>query len=146
MRVCSPHRPKRYASGGEGERRVLRRGDIHWANLREPIGSEPGYRRPVLIVSADAFNDSRIHTVVAVTITPNLALVDAPGNVDLPAEDSGLDRDSVLNVSQVVTLDKTHLGERAGSLDDDTMRRVEAGLCLVLQLGAEPGGTPTTPA
>ena len=125
---------------------MLRRGDIHWANLREPVGSEPGHRRPVLIVSADAFNDSRIHTVVVVTITSNLTLVDAPGNVDLPAEDSGLVRDSVLNVSQVVTLDKTQLGERAGSLDADTMRSVEAGLRLVLQLGAETGGVPTTPA
>lgn len=141
-----PHRPKPCASGGEGERRVLQRGDIHWANLREPVGSEPGYRRPVLIVSADSFNDSRIHTVVAVAITSNLALVDAPGNVDLPAGESGLDRDSVLNVSQVVTLDKTQLGERAGRLDADTMRRVEAGLRLVLQLSAEPGRSPTTPA
>ena len=125
---------------------MLRRGDIHWVNLREPVGSEPGYRRPVLIVSADAFNDSRIHTVVAVAITSNLALVDAPGNVDLPAGESGLDRDSVLNASQVVTLDKAHLGERAGRLDADTMRMVEAGLCLVLQLGAEPSGVPTRPA
>ena len=125
---------------------MLRRGDIHWANLREPIGSEPGYRRPVLIVSADAFNDSRIHTVVAVAITSNLALVDAPGNVDLPAEESGLDRDSVLNVSQVVTLDKTQLGERTGHLDADTMRRVEAGLRLVLQLDAETGRAPTARA
>ena len=78
-------------------------------------------------------------------ITSNLALADAPGNVDLPAEDSGLVRESVLNVSQVVTLDKTYLGERAGCLDGDTMRRVEAGLRLVLQLGAAPGGVPTTP-
>ena len=105
----------------------------------------PAYRRPVLIVSADAFNDSRIHTAVVVVITSNLALADAPGNVDVPAEDSGLVRDSVLNVSQVVTLDKTYLGERAGCLDSDTMRRVEAGLRLVLQLGAAPGGVPTTP-
>ena len=125
---------------------MLRRGDIHWANLREPVGSEPDFRRPVLIVSADAFNDSRIHTVVAVTITSNLALVDAPGNVELPAGESGLDRDSVLNVSQVVTLDKAHLVERAGSLDAHTMRRVEAGLRLVLQIGAATGGVPTAPA
>ena len=123
---------------------MLQLGDIHWANLREPVGSEPGYRRPVLIVSADSFNGSRIGTVVVVAITSNLALVDAPGNVDLPAEDSGLDRDSVLNVSQVLTLDKTHLGERAGSLDTATMRRLEAGLRLVLQLGAETGGVPST--
>ena len=125
---------------------MLRRGDIRWANLREPVGSEPGFRRPVLIVSADSFNDSRIHTVIGVTITSNLALVDAPGNVELPAGESGLDRDSVLNVSQVVTLDKAHLGERAGSLDAHTMRRVEAGLRLVLQLGAETSGVPTAPA
>ena len=123
---------------------MLRRGDIDWANLREPVGSEPGYRRPVLIVSADAFNDSRIHTVIGVAITSNLALADAPGNVDLPAEDSGLDRDSVLNVSQVITLDKAHLGARAGSLDAATMRSVEAGLRLVLQLSAETGGVPST--
>ncbi len=124
---------------------MLRRGDIHWANLREPVGSEPGFRRPVLVVSADAFNDSRIHTVIGVAITSNLALAEAPGNVELPAEESGLDRDSILNVSQVVTLDKTHLGERAGSLDAHTLRRVEAGLRLVLQLGAETGGVPTAP-
>ena len=123
---------------------MLQRGDIHWANLREPVGSEPGYRRPVLIVSADSFNDSRIGTVVVVAITSNLALADAPGNVDLPAEGSGLARDSVLNVSQVLTLDRAHLGERAGSLDAATMNRVEAGLRLVLQLGAETGGVPST--
>lgn len=122
---------------------MLQRGDIHWVNLREPIGSEPGYRRPVLIVSADSFNDSRIGTVVVVAITSNLALADAPGNVDLPAGDSGLARDSVLNVSQVLTLDKTHLRERVGTLDIATMRRVEAGLRLVLQLGAETGEVPS---
>ena len=123
--------------------RVLRRGDIHWANLREPVGSEPGYRRPVLIVSADAFNDSRINTIVALAISSNLALADAPGNVELPAANSGLDRDSVINVSQVVTLDKIQVKDRAGRVDADTMRRVEAGLSLVLQVGAGPSGTPT---
>ena len=146
MPTCSPHRPTPCGSGGDRERRVLQRGDIHWANLREPVGSEPGYRRPVLIVSADSFNDSRIGTVVVAAITSNLALADAPGNVDLPAEDSGLDRDSVLNVSQVLTLDKAQLGERAGSLDTATMRRVEAGLRLVLQLGTETGEVPTATA
>ena len=126
--------------------RVLRRGDIHWANLRERVGSEPGYRRPVLIVSADAFNDSRINTIVALAISSNLALADAPGNVELPAANSGLDRDSVINVSQVVTLDKIQVKDRAGRVDADTMRRVEAGLSLVLQVGAGPSGIPTLPA
>ena len=125
---------------------MLTRGDIHWANLRERVGSEPVYRRPVLIVSADAFNDSRINTIVALAISSNLALADAPGNVELPAANSGLDRDSVINVSQVVTLDKTQVKDRAGRVDADTMRRVEAGLSLVLQVGAGPSGTPTLPA
>ena len=116
---------------------MLRRGDIHWANLREPIGSATGYRRSVLIVSADAFNDSRISTIVALAISSNLALADAPGNVEMSAADDGLDRDSVVNVSQVVTLDKTQVGDRAGRVDFDTMRRVEVGLRLVLQLGVD---------
>lgn len=115
---------------------MLRRGDIHWVNLREPVGSEPGYRRPVLIVSADAFNDSRISTLVALAISSNLALAEAPGNVELPAAESGLERDSVVNVSQVVTLDKTQVGDRAGCADAEVMRRVEAGLRLVLHLDA----------
>lgn len=115
---------------------MLRRGDIHWVNLRTPVGSEPGYRRPVLIASADAFNDSRISTVVALAISSNLALADAPGNVELPAAGSGLSRDSVVNVSQVVTLDKAQVEDRVASADGDVMRRVEAGLRLVLQLDA----------
>ena len=125
---------------------MLTRGDIHWANLREPAGSEPGYRRPILIVSADAFNDSRINTIVALAISSNLALADAPGNVELPAANSGLDRDSVIDVSRVVTLDKIQVKDRAGRVDADTMRRVEAGLSLVLQVGAGPSGIPTLPA
>ena len=115
---------------------MLRRGDVHWVNLRELVGSEPGYHRPVLIVSADSFNDSRISTVVALAISSNLALADAPGNVELPVAAGGLNRDSVVNVSQVVTLDKAQVGDRAGSADAEVMRRVEAGLRLVLQLDA----------
>ncbi|MYI15420.1 MAG: type II toxin-antitoxin system PemK/MazF family toxin, partial [Acidimicrobiaceae bacterium] len=88
---------------------VIRRGDIHWADLRAPTGSEPGHRRPVLVVSSDRFNRSRISTVLAVAITSNLRLADAPGNVELAASESGLDRDSVVNVSQIVTVDKAAL-------------------------------------
>ena len=116
--------------------RTLRRGDVHWVNLREPVGSGPGYRRPVVIVSADAFNDSRINTVVVLAVSSNLALADAPGNVELPVVAGGLDRDSVVNVSQVVTLDKTQVGDRVGSAGAEAMRRVEAGLRLVLELDA----------
>lgn len=115
---------------------MIRRGDIHWADLGEPTGSEPGHRRPVLVVSSDRFNCSRISTVLAVAITSNLRLADAPGNVELAADESGLDRDSVVNVSQIVTLDKSALSDRAGTADDTAMSRIEAGLALALDLPA----------
>ena len=113
-----------------------RRGEIYWAELREPVGSEPGYRRPVLVVSADSFNRSGLNTVVAVGMSSNTDLAEAPGNVELPANASGLRRDSVVNVSQVLTLDKTRIAGRAGAVDFPTMRRVESGLKLVLELDA----------
>jgi mRNA interferase MazF len=113
---------------------VIARGEIRWAELGDPVGAAPGYRRPMLVVQSDAFNRSRIGTVMAVAITSNLRLVEAPGNVLLPAAESGLPRDSVINVSQVVTLDRGVLGDRVGQLDTPTMRRVDAGLRLVLAL------------
>lgn len=112
----------------------MRRGELWWADLRARRGSAPALCRPVLVVSSDAYNRSRIATVVCVTITSNLRLADAPGNVPLAAGTGGLPKDSVANVSQVVTLDKTDLGERLGALDRPTLRRVEAGLRLVLGL------------
>jgi len=102
--------------------------------LPEPTGSEPGYRRPVLVVQIDDFNKSRIGTIVAVVITSHLALADAPGNVFLPAREAGLPRDSVANVSQVVTLDKGMLVGELRRVQADTMRAVESGLRLVLGL------------
>ena len=113
-----------------------RRGEIYWAELREPAGSEPGYRRPVLVVSSDSFNRSGINTAVAVAISSNTDLAAAPGNVELPAGASGLRRDSVVDVSQVETIDKVLLVSRAGVVDFPTMRRVESGLRLVLGLDA----------
>lgn len=100
--------------------------------LDEPRGSAPGYRRPVLVVQSDAFNRSRIGTVVAVTLTSNLRLADAPGNVLVPRRASGLPRDSVVNVSQIVTLDRADLAERAGQLPRDVLRQVDRGVRLVL--------------
>jgi mRNA interferase MazF len=88
----------------------------------------------VLIVQSDAFNRSRIRTVVAAVVTSNLHLAKAPGNVELPAKESQLPKDSVVNVSQLVTLDKSFLTERAGRIDQNTMRAVESGLRLVLSL------------
>lgn len=114
----------------------MRRGEIWWADLGEPCGSEPGFRRPVLIVQDDAFNASRIGTTIAVVLTSNLALSAAPGNVLLPKRATGLPRDSVANVSQIVTLDKVALVERAGSLPKPRLAMVEEGLRLALSLGA----------
>jgi mRNA interferase MazF len=113
---------------------VIHRGEVWWAELEEPVRSEPGYRRPVLVVQNDAFNRSRIATVIAVALTSNLGLLDAPGNVLLPARLSGLRKDSVVNVSQLVTVDRSTLTSRAGQLDAATMRDVEQGLRLVLAL------------
>jgi mRNA interferase MazF len=113
---------------------VVERGAIWWADLAEPRGSEPGFRRPLLIVQADAFNRSRIQTIVAVVLTSNLRLVDAPGNVLIPARVSGLPKDSVANVSQVITIDRDFLLEPAGKLDAKVLRQVDDGLRLVLHL------------
>ena len=111
---------------------VVERGQVWWADLGEPGGSEPGFRRPVLIVSSDAFNRSRIRTVIAVVLTANLRLVDAPGNVLVPAKASGLPKDSVANVSQLVTLDKEFLTDVAGHIKGSLLSDVESGLRLVL--------------
>jgi mRNA interferase MazF len=113
---------------------VVERGEVWWAHLDEPVGSEPGYRRPMLIVQADAFNRSRLHTTVAVALTSNLRLIDAPGNVLVPKTASGLPKDSVANVSQVVTLDRDFLAERTGKLPARLRAAVDAGLKLVLDL------------
>lgn len=113
---------------------MIERGEVWWAELGEPQGSGPGFRRPVLIVQNDAFNRSRLRTVVAVVVTSNLRLVDAPGNVLLPAKVSGLPKDSVANVSQVITLDRDFLTERAGRVRGALLSDVESGLRLVLAL------------
>ena len=113
---------------------VIRRGEIWWASLGDPRGSEPGYRRPVLVVQADAFNRSRINTVLVVAITSNLRLAEAPGNVRLTRRQSKLPRESVVNVSQVLTLDKRFLTERVGRLPPKLLADVDQGLRLVLSL------------
>ncbi|MGE3542109.1 MAG: type II toxin-antitoxin system PemK/MazF family toxin [Candidatus Tectimicrobiota bacterium] len=110
------------------------RGAIWWAELPDPLAAEPGYRRPVLLIQSDAFTRSRIHTVIAVVITTNLRLATAPGNVRLTASESGLAQDSVVNVSQIITVDKTFLIEKCGQVRERTMRAIEAGVRLVLSL------------
>jgi mRNA interferase MazF len=112
----------------------VKKGEIWWASLGEPRGSEPGFRRPVVIVSANEFNDSRISTVLAVVVTSNLRLADAPGNVLLAKKHSKLAMDSVVNVSQLITLDKTFLAERVSKLNAQHLNALDEGLRLVLGL------------
>jgi mRNA interferase MazF len=113
---------------------VVERGQVWWADLGEPDGSEPGYNRPVLIVQSDAFNRSRVQTVIAVVLSTNARLVDAPGNVLLPAKATGLGKDSVANVSQIITVDRDFLTELAGRVRGQVLKDVENGLRLVLSL------------
>ncbi|MEW6719703.1 MAG: type II toxin-antitoxin system PemK/MazF family toxin [Thermodesulfobacteriota bacterium] len=112
----------------------MERGTVWWAQLPEPIASEPGFRRPVIIIQSNAFNRSRIRTIVAVVLTSNLRLADAPGNVLIPATDSGLPKDSVANVSQIITLDRTFLTEKCGRMPARIMKAVDDGIRLVLSL------------
>jgi mRNA interferase MazF len=113
---------------------VIRRGEIWWASLPEPVGSEPGYRRPVLVVQTNEFNEGRLHTVIVLTITSNLRLAGAPGNVLVHRRDTGLAKESVINVSQTATVNKTRLTQRIGILPTPVMHEVEAGMRLVLGL------------
>jgi mRNA interferase MazF len=113
---------------------VIRRGEVWWASLPKPRGSEPGYDRPILVVSSDQFNASRINTVVGVVISTNIRLAAAPGNVVLSRRASGLPKKSVANVSQVVTIDKSFLTRRVKKLANDEFGLVVDGLKLVLSL------------
>lgn len=112
----------------------MQRGEIWWASLPDPVGSMPGYRQPVLVIQSNAFNASAIKTVAILSITSNLLLANAPGNVLITPQQSGLPRDSVINVSQILTVDKTALTERVGALSARQIEQVEAGLRLVLDL------------
>ena len=112
----------------------MHRGEIWWASLPEPSGSGPGFRRPLLIVSANSFNESRINTVIGAVVTSNLRLAEAPGNVRLPAKGPGLTKGSVVNVSQIVTVDKSFLTERLGRLSPRLLAEVEEGLRLVFSI------------
>jgi len=113
---------------------VIRRGEIWWASLPEPAGSEPGYRRPVLVIQTKEFNESGLRTVIVLAMTSNLRLAGAPGNVLCRSRDTGLTKESVINVSQAATVNKTRLTQRIGILPSTLMQEVEAGLRLVLGL------------
>lgn len=111
---------------------VIAQRDVWWADLAEPIGSAPGYRRPVVVIQSDALNRSQLATVVCVVLTSNLRWSIAPGNVLLKAEHTGLDRDSVANVSQLVTIDKQQLTERTGTITQRQMEAILSGVDLIL--------------
>ena len=111
---------------------MISQADIWQADLAEPLGSASGYRRPVVVVQGDALNQSRIGTVVCVPLTSNLKWAQAPGNVLLSKQATGLEKDSVANVSQVVALDKQQLGERVGKISRRQLERVLTGIDIVL--------------
>jgi mRNA interferase MazF len=111
---------------------VISQGEIWWADLPDPAGSGPGFRRPVIVVQGDPFNRSKIATVLCVTLTSNLKWADAPGNVLFEARLTGLPKDSVANVSQVVALDKSSLTERVGKLPREKSNLVLDGIDIVL--------------
>jgi mRNA interferase MazF len=110
----------------------MKRGEIWWAFLPEPTGSGPGLRRPVLVIQSNPFNESRIATVIVAVVTSNLALADAPGNVRLNKSESGLPKPSVVNVSQVLTVDRSILTERVKALPGSIIQRVNDGLRLAI--------------
>jgi mRNA interferase MazF len=113
---------------------VITRGDIHWVDLGEAEGSRPAKRRPVLVVQSASYNASRLATVIAAVITSNTALASMPGDVLLPAAVTGLKRDSVVNVTAIVTLNKDELGRAVGAVPESLMRDVDRGLRQVLAL------------
>jgi mRNA interferase MazF len=112
----------------------VKRGEVWWASLPAPTDSGPGFCRPVLIVQSNPFNQSRIATIIVAVITSNLALSDAPGNVRLAKKASGLSKASVVNVSQIITMDRELLTSQVSMLTAPIMQRIDEGLKLVLGL------------
>jgi mRNA interferase MazF len=112
----------------------MRRGEVWWASLPNPSGSGPGFRRPVVVVQANPFNESRIGTVIVSVVTSNLALAIAPGNLRISKSESGLPQPSVINVSQLLTLDKALLTKRIKALPAPVIQLLNEGLRLVLSL------------
>lgn len=112
----------------------MKRGEIWWASLEDPIGSGSGYKRPIVVISSNDFNSSKINTLIVAIITSNLNLSEAPGNFELTKKGSGLSRKSVVNVSQLLTLDKSFLVEKTGELSNKQIEILNDGLKLVLSV------------
>jgi mRNA interferase MazF len=112
---------------------IIRQGDIYWVNLREPTGSEPGYRHPHVVIQNNLFSRSRISTVVVMSLTPNLKRARAPGNVLLNKGEANLEKQSVVNISQIFTVNKNDLREKIGSLAEARMEEILSGLRLLTE-------------
>jgi mRNA interferase MazF len=119
---------------------VINQGDVFWVNLDAPIGSEPGYRHPYVVIQNNAFNHSRINTVVICALTSNLRRAASPGNVLLEPNEAHLPERSVVNVTQILTVDRVRLGEKIGSLSSRRMRQILDGIQLVLEPRGEAMG------
>lgn len=113
---------------------VVKRGEIWWADLGEPRGSSPGFEHPVVVIQSDSFNKSNIKTLIVALITSNLDRADMPGNVSLSKRASGLEKESVVNITQIFTVDETDLFEYVGTLSKRKIEQIEKGLRLVLSL------------
>lgn len=111
----------------------IRQGDIFWIGQDEPIGSETGYRRPFVIVQNNLFNKSRIHTVIVCALTTNLQRAKSPGNVLLEPGEGGLSKASVVNVSQITTVDKQDLADYCGTLSPRKIKQILSGTYLLMQ-------------
>ena len=112
---------------------IIRQGDVYWIDLGEPEGSEPGYRHPHVVVQNNVFNHSRINTVVVCALTSNLKRASVPGNVLLKKGEANLHKDSVVNISQIITVNKSDLDERIGTLSPVRMKQIIAGLKLLIE-------------
>jgi mRNA interferase MazF len=113
---------------------VIKRGEIWWAELPEPVGAGPGYKRPLVIIQSNDFNKSKINTIIAAAITSNIRLAAAPGNVLISSKKANLPKESVINVSQIITIDRSFLTEKVHTLSDKIMTQVDEGVRLVLKL------------
>ena len=113
---------------------VIERGQIWWVDLPEPRGSSPGYEHPIVVVQSDYFNQTKLNTIIGAVITSNLDLAEMPGNVLIKKNQTELSKDSVVNATQIVTVDKSELLEYVGTLSERKMEQIENGLRLVLSL------------
>lgn len=112
---------------------VISQGDIYWLDLEEPKGSEPGYKRPFVVIQNDAFNKSKIGTAVVCALTSNLKLASAPGNISLKKREANLPKASVVNISQVMTVDKSELTEKIGQLSKKRIEEIVSGFEFLLK-------------